>query len=330
MRNRYLCIASSLLVAATLVAPAVFAQALAQAYPTKPIRLIVPFPPAGTADVLARIIGQKMGESLGQQIVVDLRPGASGSLGALLTAKAPPDGYTAMLTSLSPLVINVHMFSGKPQYDPQKDLAPISLITKVPSVITVHNTSALRSMKDVVAAAKANPGKLTYGSSGAGGVNHLITELFRSAAGIELIHVPYKGAGPAMIALLSKEIDISVASPVAIMSQVRAGQVRALAVSGAARSPTLPDVPTIAETAVPGFDSTAWYAMLAPAGTPRAYIDKLQGAVVVAMRTPLIIERLNAEGAAPEPTTPEALRKLIEVDSQRWAKAVKISGAKLD
>ena len=235
-----------------------------------------------------------------------------------------------MLTSLSPLVINVHMFSGKPQYDPQKDLAPISLITKVPSVITVHNTSALRSMKDVVAAAKANPGKLTYGSSGAGGVNHLITELFRSAAGIELIHVPYKGAGPAMIALLSKEIDISVASPVAIMSQVRAGQVRALAVSGAARSPTLPDVPTIAETAVPGFDSTAWYAMLAPAGTPRAYIDKLQGAVVVAMRTPLIIERLNAEGAAPEPTTPEALRKLIEVDSQRWAKAVKISGAKLD
>lgn len=302
----------------------------AQGYPTKPIRLIVPFPPAGTADVLARIIGQRMGESLGQQIVVDLRPGASGSLGAALTAKAAPDGYTAMLTSLSPLVINVHMFSGKAQYDPQKDLAPISLVTKVPSVITVHSTSALRSVKDLIAAAKASPGKLTYGSSGSGGVNHLITELFRSAAGIELTHVPYKGAGPAMIALLSKEIDISVASPVAIMSQVRAGQVRALAVSGAVRSPALADVPTIAEAAIPGFDSTAWYAMLAPAGAPRAYIDKLNGALVQAMRSPLIVERLNAEGAAPEPTTPEGLRQLIQVDSQRWAKAVKLSGAKLE
>ena len=161
-------------------------------------------------------------------------------------------------------------------------------------------------------------------------LNHLITELFRSAAGIELTHVPYKGAGPAMIALLSKEIDISVASPVAIMSQVRAGQVRALAVSGAVRSPALADVPTIAEAAIPGFDSTAWYAMLAPAGAPRAYIDKLNGALVQAMRSPLIVERLNAEGAAPEPTTPEGLRRLIQVDSQRWAKAVKLSGAKLE
>ena len=302
----------------------------AQAYPVKPIRLIVPFAPGGTTEVLARIIGQKMGESLGQQVVIDNRPGASGSLGAGLAAKATPDGYTMLLTSLSPIVINVNMYAGKPPYDSEKDLAPVSLITKVPSVITTHSATSTRTLKDIIAAAKASPKRITYGSSGAGGVNHLITELFSAAAGIELVHVPYKGAGPAMIALLSREVDLMVASPVAIMPQVRSGQVRAIAVSGALRSPALPEVPTISESGLPGFDSTAWYCMMAPAGTPRAIIDKVRAALVQALRTPAVTERLNGEGAAPEPSTPEELAKLIRDDIQRWARAVRISGAKLD
>lgn len=302
----------------------------AQNYPAKPVRLVVPFAPGGTTEVLARIIGQKLGEQLGQPMIIDNRPGASGSLGATITAKSSPDGYTLMLTSLSPIVINVNMYSGKPPYDPEKDLAPISLITKVPSVITTPSAASYRTVKDIIAAAKANPHKLSYGSSGMGSVNHLIGELFRLAAGIELLHIPYKGAGPAMIALLSKEVDMIIASPVAIMSQVRSGQVRASAVSGAKRAPALPDVPTIAESGVPNFDATAWYCMMAPAGTPRPIIDKVRNALAQAIQAPLVMERLNAEGAVPEPTTPEELLKLIKSDRRVWAKAVEISGAKLD
>lgn len=316
---------------AALLLSALFTlTAHAQNYPTKPVRLIVPFAPGGTTEVLARIIGQKLGEQLGQQMIIDNRPGASGSLGATLTAKSSPDGYTLMLTSLSPIVINVNMYAGKAPYDPEKDLAPISLITRVPSVITTPIAASYRTVKDIVAAAKANPNKLSYGSSGTGSVNHLIAELFRLAAGIEFLHIPYKGAGPAMIALLSKEVDMIVASPVAIMSQVRNGQVRAIAVSGARRAPALPDVPTIAESGVPGFDSTAWYCMMAPAGTPRPVIDKVRNALAQAIQAPPVTERLNAEGAVPEPTTPEELLKLIRSDRRVWARAVEISGAKLD
>lgn len=301
-----------------------------QVYPTKPVRLIVPFAPGGTTEVLARIIGQKLGEQLGQQVIIDNRPGASGSLGTTIAAKSSPDGYTLLLTSLSPIVINVNMYAGKGPYDPEKDLAPISLITKVPSVITTPSAATFRTVKDIIAAAKANPNRLSYGSSGTGSVNHLIGELFRLAAGIELLHIPYKGAGPAMIALLSKEVDMIIASPVAIMSQVRSGQVRAIAVSGAKRAPALPDVPTISESGVPGFDFTAWYCMMAPAGTPRPIIEKVRNALAQAIQTPAVTERLNAEGAVPEPTTPEELLKLIRSDRRLWAKAVEISGAKLD
>jgi tripartite-type tricarboxylate transporter receptor subunit TctC len=301
-----------------------------QVYPTKPVRLIVPFAPGGTTEVLARIIGQKLGEQLGQQVIIDNRPGASGSLGTTIAAKSSPDGYTLLLTSLSPIVINVNMYAGKGPYDPEKDLAPISLITKVPSVITTPSATTFRTVKDIIAAAKANPNRLSYGSSGTGSVNHLIGELFRLAAGIELLHIPYRGAGPAMIALLSKEVDMIIASPVAIMSQVRSGKVRAIAVSGAKRAPALPDVPTISESGVPGFDFTAWYCMMAPAGTPRPIIEKVRNALAQAIQTPAVTERLNAEGAVPEPTTPEELLKLIRSDRRLWAKAVEISGAKLD
>lgn len=316
------------LVSALAVGLASVTAAGAASYPTKPIRLIVPFAPGGTTEVLARIIGQKMGEQLGQQIVVDSRPGASGSLGTEIAASAAPDGYTLLLTSLSPIVINVNMNKGKTPYDPQKDLAPVSLITRVPSVFATHQGTAFRSIKDVIAAAKAQPNKISYGSSGAGGVNHLTTELFCVSAGIDLLHIPYKGAGPAVLALLGKEVNLAVSSPVAIMPQVRAGHIRPLAVTGAKRSPVLPDVPTVSEAAVPGFDLTAWYGVLAPGGTPRPIVDKVRSALVTAMQVPAVTERLNAEGAVPETTTPEEMRQLIAEDLKRWAKAVEVSGAK--
>jgi tripartite-type tricarboxylate transporter receptor subunit TctC len=299
-------------------------------YPNRPIRMIVPFAPGGTTEVLARIIAQRMGENLGQQLVVDNRPGASGSLGTSIAVKSAPDGYTLLLTSLSPVVINVNMYAGKPPYDPEKDLTPISSIIKVPSVIAVHPGSPLRTLKDLMTHAKANPGKLSYGSSGAGGVNHLITELFRVAAGVELLHVPYKGAGPAVVALLSREVDTVVSSPVAIMPQVRSGQIRAVAVSGARRSPALPEVPTIAEAGVPGFEATAWYGLLGPGGMPRAIVDQVRGALIKAMNTPVVAERLLAEGAAPESSTPEDFARMIRADLKQWGKAVEVSGAKLN
>jgi tripartite-type tricarboxylate transporter receptor subunit TctC len=302
----------------------------AQSYPTKPIRFIVPFAPGGTSEVLARIIAQKMSENLGQQLVIDTRPGAAGSLGTSVTVKSAPDGYTLVFTSLSPIVINVNMYKGKPPYDPEKDLAPVSLITRVPSVLTAHAGVSARTVRDVISFAKANPGKTSYGSSGTGSVNHLIGELFSSAAGIELLHVPYKGAGQGLIALLSKEVDMILAAPPAVLPHVRSGRLHPIAVSGGTRSPALPDTPTISESGLPGFDATAWYCLMAPAGTPRPIIDIIRAALIKAMTAPAVLERLLAEGAAPEPTTPEELGKLISTDIKRWAKAVQISGAKLD
>jgi tripartite-type tricarboxylate transporter receptor subunit TctC len=300
------------------------------AYPTKPIRLIVPFEPGGTSEVLARLIGQKMSEHLGQRIIIDTRPGAAGSIGTALTASASPDGYTLLFTSLSPIVINVNMYKGKLPYDPEKDLAPISVITKVPSVLTAHSDFPERTVKDVLAFAKTNPGKLSYGSSGTGSVNHLIGELFKAAAGIDLLHVPYKGAGQGVTALMSKEVNMILAAPPAILPHTRTGKFRAIAVSGAMRSPALPDTPTISESGVPGFDLSAWYCMMAPAGTPRPIIDTIRAALIKTITMPPVSERLLAEGAAPEPTTPEELAKLIHADLKSWAKAVEISGGKRD
>jgi len=302
---------------------------VAQTYPTKPIRLIVPFAPGGTSEVLGRMIGQKMGELLGQTVVIDTRPGASGSLGTGLTASALPDGHTLLFTSLSPIVINVNMSNMKLSYNPEKDLAPISVITRVPSVFTVHAESPMRSIKDLIATAKASPGKISYGSSGVGSVNHLIGELFKAGAEINMLHVPYKGAGAGIIGLLSKEVNMNLAAPPAVLPHTKSGRLRALAVSSANRSPALPDIPTIVESGVAGFDLTAWYCLMAPAGTPRPIIDKINAALVKTITVPPVSDKLIAEGAPPEPSTPEAFAKLIRSDISVWGKAVKLSGADL-
>jgi len=302
-------------------------QGVAQTFPTKPIRLIVPFAPGGTSEVLGRMIGQKMGDLLGQAVVIDTRPGASGSLGTGLTASALPDGYTLLFTSLSPIVINVNMSNMKLSYNPEKDLAPISVITRVPSVFTVHAESPMRSIKELIAAAKATPGKISYGSSGVGSVNHLIGELFKAEAGINLLHVPYKGAGAGIIGLLSKEVNMILAAPPAVLPHTKSGRMRALAVSSANRSPAMPDVPTIIESGIAGFDLTAWYCLMAPAGTPRPIIDKIHAALVKTINAPPVSDNLIAAGAPPEPSTPEAFAKLIRSDISVWGKAVKLSGA---
>jgi len=306
----------------------VWSTSTAQSYPNRPIRLIVPFAPGGTSEVLARMIGQKMGDHLGQPVVIDVRPGASGGLGTALTAKASGDGYTLLFTSLSPIVINISVQESKLPYDPQKDLAPVSVITKVPSVLTVHADSPARTVKDFIALAKKNPGKLSYGSSGTGSVNHLIGELFRAAADFQMLHVPYKGAGQGIIALRTKEVDSILAAPPAVLPHTRSGVFRALAVSGAKRSPALPDTPTLSESGVPGFDVTAWYCLMAPAGTPRAIVDTIRAALVKTITTSPVSEQLLAEGAAPEPTTPEEFSKLIRDDLKNWAKAADIAGLK--
>jgi len=301
--------------------------AQSQKFPTKPVRLIVPFAPGGTSEVLARMIGQKMGEHLGQTVVIDTRPGASGSLGTGLTAAAQPDGHTLLFTSLSPIVINMHMPGATTSYNPEKDLAPISIITKVPSVFSVLSPHPAKNIQELIALAKGNPGKISYSSSGAGSVNHLIGEMFKSTADVNILHVPYKGAGAGLIGLLTREVNMTLAAPPAILPHIRNGQARALAVSSGSRSPALPNVPTIAESGYPGFDLTAWYCLMAPAKTPDAIIETIRAALIKTITQPPVSDRLIAEGAAPEPTTPAEFAKLINTDLKTWARAVKISGA---
>lgn len=302
----------------------------AQAYPDHPIRLIVPFAPGGTTDILARILGQKLGENLGQQVIIDSRGGAAGNLGTGLAARAAPDGYTLLLGVISPLAINVSLYGAKLPYNPVQDFAPVSLITKVPQIISVHPSVPAHNVKQLIALAKAHPNKLTYGTAGAGTSNHLVGELFNTAAGIHITHIPYKGAGPAAVAVFSGEVDMMISAPPAVINFVKLGRLRAIAVTSATRSPALPDVPTMMESGLPGFEATAWYCMVAPAGTPRPIIDKVRDALVKAMETPQVRQRLLDEGATPESSTPEELGAFIRAEIDKWARAVKLSGARID
>jgi tripartite-type tricarboxylate transporter receptor subunit TctC len=314
-------------VAAGSILALVTLGAHAQQYPNRPVRMVVPFAPGGTTDVLARIIAQNMTEQFQQTVVVDNRPGAAGVLGATMVAKAAPDGYTILLTSASPVAISITLLpAGTVPYDPEKDLAPISMITRIPSVFASLEKGAIRSVADIIAMARAKPGQVTYGTAGAGSINHLIGELFEAAAGIDLLHVPYKGAGPAVVALLSREVDLVVSSPPAVMSQVRAGSVRAVALSSGKRSAVMQGVATIAEGGVAGFDSVGWYALLTTGGAPRPIVDRLNAALAKALTDPGVVKQLNSEGAEPESSTPEELAKFIRAELKSWAKAIDISG----
>jgi tripartite-type tricarboxylate transporter receptor subunit TctC len=298
---------------------------LAQGYPTRPVRLVAASAPGGTSDILARLLAQQLTTELGQQFVVENRAGASGIIGTDVVAKAAPDGYTLLLIQPS-LTINPHIFAKVP-HDAVRDFAPISLVVDVPQIVSVHPSVPARSVKDLIALAKADPGRITNGSPGAGTHPHLTSELFQQAAGVKLQQVVYKGIGPAWIALVSGEVAAVFSAASSAMPHIRGGKVRAIGVTSLTRLPTLPDVAPVAET-LPGFQSSQWFGILAPAGTPRPIIDRLHQAITNASRTPELKEKFATMSMEPVNSTPEAFAKVIQEEIVAWAKVVKAAGIK--
>jgi tripartite-type tricarboxylate transporter receptor subunit TctC len=291
-------------------------------YPTRPIRLIVPFTPGGGTDIAARTLAPRFSQGVGQQIVVDNRPGAGGAVGAELAAKAPPDGYTIWIGQTANLAIGPALRK-KPLYDPVRDFAPITMIQKSPSVIVVAAASPLKSLQDLIAMAKKNPQGVTYGSAGVGTAGHITGYLISRAAGIDMTHVPYKGASPAMLDLQAGRISLMATSSGSAAGMIRQGKIRALGTTGAKRARLLPDVPTLAEQGLRGFDVTSWLAMLAPAKTPAPYIARLNKELVRVLGLPEIQEKLMTEGGDVTPTSPEEAAAFIRSEVAKWSKALK-------
>ena len=300
-------------------------SALGQDYPTRPVRIVIPLSPGGTTDVPGRIIAQKLSETLGQQFFVENRAGAGGTIGTDYVAKAKPDGYTLLLTA-SPFVIAPHVYKNMP-YDALADFAPVIRIASGPYVLVVHPSLGVNSVKELIAQAKKDPGKIDFASSGNGSAQHLVTELFLYMTGIKLNHVPYKGSGPAQQDLMSGIIKVSfVGTPIAI-PHMKSGRLNALGVSAAKRSPEMPDVPTIAEAGVPGYEAIVWIGMLAPAGTPREIVARLNGEIGKLVRTDEVKKLLAPTGMEPDPDTPAQFGAHIKADYDKWGKVVRESGA---
>ncbi len=316
-------------IAGLLTSVGVAAQDAASAYPSKPIRIIVTFTTGGATDTIARILGQKLAEAWAQQVIIDNRPGAGGALGTDLAAKAPADGYTLVLSSFGPMAIGPHVYSKLP-YDPVKDLAPITLAATSWYFMVVNPSLPATTVKDFVALAKSKPGQLTFSSSGNASPTHLSGALFESAAGVSLTHVPYKGAAPAIAAVIGGEVNMAIESPPPIVPQVKAGKLRALGAARPDRSPLLPDVPTMKEAGLPGFEAGSWYGFHAPAGTPRPIIDKLHAALVKAMHTPDVRERFAAVGADTVANTPAQFGAFVEAELNRWGRVIKATGVKIE
>jgi tripartite-type tricarboxylate transporter receptor subunit TctC len=313
------------LAAATLLA----AGAAAAAYPERAVRLVVPFPAGGGADFMARALAQKLSAQLGQPVVLDHRAGAGGTIAAEVVASAAPDGYTLVFGTVGTHAINVSLYA-KLRYDPVKDFAPISLTHLAPRVLVVHPSVPAKTVPELIALARAKPGELTFGSAGSGGTNHLSGELFKSMAGIDIVHVPYKGSAPASVDLLGGRITMVFDSIVAWGDHIKTGKVRALGVTSLRRSAALPDVPTIAESGLAGFDVANWLGVLAPAGTPKDTIARLNAEIRIAMADAEMQRQLVAVGIDPAYSTPEAFAELIRADIAKWAKVVKASGARAD
>ena len=302
--------------------------AFAQQYPSKPIRLVIPFPPAGATDVLGRALGQKLSESLGQAVVIENRPGAGSTIGAEQVANAPADGYTLLLASGS-LCISANLYKKLP-FDPARSFAPVSLVGHVPHMLVVNPAVPAGSVKELIKLAKARPGEINVASQGNGTLSHMELELFKQAAGVDLTHVPYKGSSNAMTDLLAGNVSMLFDSVTSSLPMVRKGQLRALGVVSPKRLAFAPDIPTITEAGVPGFDAANWFALLAPAGTSREIVQVLNTHVARALESAELRQRLAAQGAVLEGSTPEALAALIRDDLDRWAKVVKQAGIKLE
>jgi tripartite-type tricarboxylate transporter receptor subunit TctC len=302
----------------------------AQTYPDKPVRVIVGYPPGGGTDVVARIITPKLSELLGQPVVIENRPGATGITAAAYVAKSAPDGYTLMMGHVSIHAISPHVFAKLP-YDAEKDFAPIILAASVPHIIVVPPSSPLKSIRDLIALAKAQPGKLTFPSAGNASTPHLAGEMFKSLAGVDLVHVPYKGSGQSMQDLLGGVHAVAFDTMPAIAPYVRSGRLRALAVTSAKRLPEFPDVPTVAESGLPAYHMTTWYGLFAPAGTPAAIISRLHAETARAMQAPDVRAHLVQAGVDDTATrTPEEFGAMVQADFARWAKIVKAAGVHLD
>jgi tripartite-type tricarboxylate transporter receptor subunit TctC len=306
---------------------ALAANAFAQNYPVRPVRLVVPSSPGGTSDILGRLLAQKLGEALGQQVVVENRPGASSVIGADVVAKAAPDGYT-LLISPAALAINPHMYAKMP-FNTQRDLAPISLVVETGNVLVVHPSVPARTVQDLIALARRKPGHLVAASPGLGGSPHMSAELFKIMAGVDVLIVSYKGSGPGTIALLSGEVSLMFTTPPSAIAFLRAGKLRALGVTTRKRIPALPEVPTVAEAALPGFEATQWFGLLAPAGTPRSIVDRLYQETMRAVRAPDMKERFAAEGLEPIASKPEDFAAFIHSELDKWAKVIKAAGIKV-
>jgi tripartite-type tricarboxylate transporter receptor subunit TctC len=303
--------------------------AFAQAYPNKPIRMIVPFPPGGTADILGRAIGQKLAENVGQQVIVENRAGANGNIGAQIVAKSPPDGYTLLMSPQSTLTNNPSLYSALP-FDTIKDFAPITLVAETPHFIVVHPSVPAKTVGDLIALAKAKPGYLTFASAGSGSSLHLTGELFKSMAGIDIVHIPYKGAAPAVTDLLGGQISMMFDTGPSALPHVRSGKTRALAVTTANRSRLMPDLPTVVESGLPGYDVTTWFGLVAPSGTPREIVTKLNAEVVRILQTPEVKERLETQAADPVGNTPEEFAAIIKADIAKWGEVIKLSGVRIE
>ena len=317
---------------ALLVCPAGAAlapAAHAQAFPSKPVKLVIPFPPGGSLDNVGRLLAQKISESWGQQIVIENRPGAGGNIGADVVAKSPADGYTVVMGALSTHAVNPSLYPTMP-YDAVKDFAPLSLVAITPNVLIVKAGTPIASVKDLVAYAKANPKKSNFGSGSNGSAGHLAGELFKIETGTDVMHIPYKGGAPALQALLAGDTQFMFDNLANAMAQVKGGTVRAIAVTTAQRSKLVPELPTMAEGGLTGFDISTWFGLMAPAGTPPDVVARWNAEIVKALNAPDVREKMIAQGAEPAPTTPAEFAAFIAKERDKYAKIVKASGAKVD
>ena len=309
---------------------AVFAQnAFAQAYPTHSIRLVVPFPAGGTTDILARAAAQKLSESLGQSVVVDNRPGAAGNIGADIVAKSAPDGYTLLMGTVGTHAINPGLYAKMP-YDHVKDFVPVVLVAGVPNVLAVNPAFPVNSVAELIALAKSKPGTINFASSGSGTSIHMSGELFKAMAGVDMTHVPYKGSSPALTDLMGGQVQIMFDNLPSALPLIKAGKLRAIAVTSLKRAAALPDVPTISESGLPGFEASSWFGVLAPAGTPAPVVAKINADVNKWLQSPEARDQLLAQGANAAGGTPEQFAAHIRAETEKWAKVVKASGAKAD
>ena len=322
------------LLAMAIVASVGLSTAHAQSWPSKPVRIIVPFPPGGTTDIVARSLGVELQKMWGQPVIIENRAGAGGNVGAEAVAKSPNDGYTLLMGTVGTHAINAPLFAqagNKMPFDPVKDFVPITLAAGVPNVMVVNPKVPVNSVSEFIAYAKANPGKLNMASSGNGTSIHLTGELFKTMTGTYMVHLPYRGSAPAVSDLLAGNTDVMFDNLPSALPHIKAGKLKALAVTSRARSPALPNVPTIEEAAkLNGFDASSWFGLFAPAGTSRTIVDKIQADVAKALAMPEVRERFVAQGAQPSGSTPDQFAAFIRAETDKWTKVVKISNAKVD